>query len=111
MARDGLLPGFAAKLHPKSRVPHVTTWITGVAVALGVLVLRLREPNRSRPFKVRFVWLVTLGGAAACIFVMQGLPTSAWKAFGYWMLLGLIFYFLYGYRNSVLRNPNRRINA
>lgn len=138
MARDGLLPKFASKLHPKSRVPHITTWITGVAVALGalvandaatydltnigtlaafalvcigVLVLRIREPDRPRPFKVRLVWLVTLGGAAACIFVMQGLPGSAWKAFGYWMLLGLIFYFAYGYRNSVLRNPNRRADA
>lgn len=138
MARDGLLPRFAAKLHPKTRVPHVTTWITGVAVALGalvandaatydltnigtlaafamvcigVLVLRVREPDRPRPFRVKFVWFVTLGGAAACIFVMQGLPGDAWKAFGYWMVLGLIFYFVYGYRHSVLRIANRRIDA
>ncbi|MEO7359868.1 MAG: amino acid permease [Gemmatimonadaceae bacterium] len=138
MARDGLLPKFAAKLHPKTRIPHVTTWITGMAVALGalvandaatydltnigtlaafavvcigVLVLRIREPDRPRPFRVRFVWFVSLGGAAACVFVMKGLPADAWKAFGYWMAIGLVLYFLYGYRKSVIRNANRSAAA
>lgn len=130
MARDGLLPQFAAKLHPKTRTPHITTIITGVAVALGalladdaatydltnigtlaafavvcigVLVLRLREPDRPRPFKVPFFWAVTLLGAGACVFVMKGLPLSAWIAFGVWMVIGLSLYFAYGYRHSVLR--------
>ncbi|MBY0489854.1 MAG: amino acid permease [Gemmatimonadaceae bacterium] len=130
MARDGLLPQFAAKLHPKTRTPHITTIITGVAVALGalladdaatydltnigtlaafavvcigVLVLRLREPDRPRPFKVPFFWAVTLLGAGACVFVMKGLPTSAWVAFAVWMVIGLTLYFAYGYRHSVLR--------
>lgn len=130
MARDGLLPRFAAKLDPKTRTPKVTTLITGVAVALGalladdaatydltnigtlaafavvcigVLVLRLREPERPRPFRVPFVWPVTLLGAGACVFVMKGLPVSAWIAFGVWMAIGLALYFAYGYRHSVLR--------
>lgn len=137
MARDGLLPKFAAKLHPKTRTPHVTTIITGVAVALGslladdaatydltnigtlaafsvvcigVLVLRIREPDRHRPFRVPFVWLVTLGGAGACVFVMRGLPSSAWKAFAVWMVIGLSVYFLYGYKNSVLRRGNAPVS-
>ncbi|MGV3709510.1 MAG: amino acid permease C-terminal domain-containing protein, partial [Gemmatimonas sp.] len=79
-------------------------------VCLGVLALRLRDPNRPRPFKVPFIWPVALGGAAACLFVMKGLPVSAWYAFGIWMTLGLMCYFAYGYRNSVLRNPGNRVD-
>jgi len=132
MARDGLLPKFAAKLHPKTRTPHITTMLTGALVALGalladdaatydltnigtlaafavvcigVLVLRVREPERPRPFRVPFVWGVTLLGAGACVFVMKGLPASAWMAFGVWMVIGLAVYFAYGYKHSALRTP------
>ena len=101
MGRDGLLPKWAAKVHPKTRVPHVTTLVTGIAVAvgalladeneiydltnigtlsafaivcIGVLALRYIEPDRPRPFRVKFVWPVTILGAAACIYTMFGLP-------------------------------------
>ena len=134
MARDGLLPKFATKLSKKNRVPVATTVITGIFVAawsligdagetydltnigtlfafalvcIGVLVLRHTEPDRPRPFRVPFVWPVCLGGAAACVFVMQGLPPQAWERFGWWLIIGIVIYALYGYRNSVLRNPGR----
>src|SRR5829696_2211713 len=117
MARDGLLPRWASKIHPKYRTPHVTTVVTGIVVALGslvadeneiydltnigtlcafaivcigVLVLRHKDPSRPRPFSVPFVWFVSTIGAAACIYVMVGLPTKAWERFGYWLAIGLL---------------------
>lgn len=130
MARDGLLPQWAARIHPRFRTPHITTVLTGVFVAvwalvgdagetydltnigtlfafaivsIGVLVLRRLEPNRPRPFRVPFVWVVSLAGAAACLFVMRGLPAEAWVRFGFWLALGLALYFTYGFRHSRLR--------
>ncbi len=130
MARDGLLPRWASKIHPKYRTPHVTTVITGLVVAggalvadeneiydltnigtlfafaivcIGVLVLRYKDPDRPRPFRVPFVWGVAPLGAAACVYVMIGLPPHAWERFGLWLLAGLALYFLYGYRKSHLR--------
>ena len=130
MARDGLLPAWASKIHPKYRTPHVTTIVTGIVVAagslvmdeneiydltnigtlsafaivcLGVLVLRYKDPDRPRPFRVAFVWPVAVVGALACLYTMSGLPTHAWERFGIWLAVGLILYFAYGYRNSRLQ--------
>ncbi len=102
MARDGLLPAWASRVHPKYRTPHITTVATGVVVALGslvadeneiydltnigtlfafaivcigVLVLRYKDPARPRPFTVPFVWLVAPVGAAACM-LRDGRPAA-----------------------------------
>jgi len=52
---------------------------------------------------VPFVWLVAPLGAVSCLFVMWGLPRTAWIRFGVWMALGIAVYFAYGYRHSRLR--------
>jgi APA family basic amino acid/polyamine antiporter len=135
MARDGLLPKWAARVDPVHRVPRVTTMITGVAVAvasligdaaetydltnigtlfafalvsIGVLVLRYKDPGRKRAFRVPFVWPVSLLSTAACLFIMKGLPRQAWERFGLWLAIGLAVYFLYGYRHSKVRKLRRR---
>jgi APA family basic amino acid/polyamine antiporter len=134
MARDGLLPAWAAKVSPRRKVPHVTTWITGIVVALGglladeneiydlpnigtlsafamvcvgVLVLRYSDPGRPRPFRVPFVWGVSVAGTLACIYTMLGLPRTAWERFGIWLAIGVIVYIAYGYRHSRLRDRAR----
>ncbi len=130
MGRDGLLPRWTARLDPKTRVPSTTTILTGGLVAMaaaigdaaetydltnigtlfafaivsiGVVVLRVVEPDRHRPFRVPFVWVVGPLGAAACGFIMIGLPVQAWERFGLWLAMGLVFYVVYGYRHSRLR--------
>jgi basic amino acid/polyamine antiporter, APA family len=130
MARDGLLPQWAAKIHPRTHIPYVTTLFTGIFVALwslvgdagetydltnigtlfafmlvsiGVLVLRYTEPNRPRPFRVPLVWPVCVLSAAGCVFIMWGLPRSAWERFGIWLAIGLVLYFTYGFSHSKLR--------
>jgi APA family basic amino acid/polyamine antiporter len=134
MARDGLLPKWAARVSGKSRVPYATTLLTGVVVAvwsligdaaetydltnigtlfafalvcIGVVVLRFTDPDRPRPFRVPGgtpgVLFVGIVGALLCVFIMKGLPMSAWIRFMWWLLIGLVLYFAYGYRNSTLR--------
>jgi APA family basic amino acid/polyamine antiporter len=130
MARDGLLPRWAATVHPRTKIPSTTTVVTGVFVGLwaligdaaetydltnigtlfafvlvstGVLVLRYTEPDRPRPFRVPLVWPVSVLSAIGCVFIMYGLPRSAWERFGVWLAIGLVFYFAYGFRHSRLR--------
>jgi APA family basic amino acid/polyamine antiporter len=130
MARDGLLPQYFARIHPRCRTPHITTIWTGVVVAsvamvtnigeladltnigtlfafilvcLGVNVLRRVNPERPRPFRVPFVPVFPIVGVFMCLALMLSLPVMTWIRFVVWLGIGLVIYFLYSVQHSKLR--------
>lgn len=129
MSRDGLLGPWFGRIHRRYRTPHNTTILTGAFVAffsaianidfivqltnigtlfaftmvcIGILILRVREPNLPRKFRVPLVPWVPLLGIAMCLTLMAGLPRLTWIGFGLWLITGLVIYFAYGVRRSRL---------
>jgi len=129
MADDGLLPEFVSRVHPKFRTPWITTIVTGVIVAffaailpirdaaslvsigtllafvivsIGVLVLRLREPELRRRFTTPAVWFVAPMGALSALYLMVSLPWRTWERLIIWFVIGLLVYFFYGVSRSKL---------
>jgi len=134
MSRDGLLPPLFSRVHPKYRTPYVGTIITGlfvatfaafaniaevvdltnigtlfafVLVSAGVIFLRRTDPDRPRPFRVPGVPYTPIISIVACLYLMLQLPAVTWVRFGIWLAVGLVLYFVYGYRHSVLRHGKR----
>jgi APA family basic amino acid/polyamine antiporter len=132
MARDRLLPfnESLTKLHPKFNTPYVVTLITGLGVtalasvlpvgvladvsntgtlfafmtvALGVIILRRREPDRPRPFRTPAIWVLGPLALGSCAFLFFSLSYRTKMMFVCWTLAGLAVYALYGYRKSPLR--------
>ena len=129
MSRDGLLPPFINKVHPKFQTPYITSIRTGVVVAffaailpirdaaslvsigtllafvivaVGVLVLRVREPGLPRVFRTPIVWFVAPAGAFSAAYLMKSLPPVTWERLIIWFAIGMVVYFGYGMRNSKL---------
>lgn len=129
MARDGLLPAVFGRVHPKFQTPYISTIVTGTAagviaglfpiqilgelvsigtllafviVSAGILVLRYRSPNLTRPFKTPFVPVVPILSILICGYMMSALPGDTWMRLIIWMAIGLVLYFVYGRHNSRL---------
>jgi APA family basic amino acid/polyamine antiporter len=127
MSRDGLLPEGLSKIHPKWKTPYVVTAITGgvvafaaaflpvgqladianagtlyafMMVAIAVMMLRRSEPDRERSFRTPALWLVGPLTIAGCIFLFLNLPFEAMIVLPAWAAVGLVIYYLYGYRHS-----------
>ncbi len=134
MGRDGLLPAAFARVHPRTRTPHIGTIVTGVVSCIaagllpldllgdvismgtllafgivcgGVLVLRRTRPDLRRPFKAPGGIWVPLAGALCCAGLMATLPRLAWKGFLVWLVIGLTVYALYGATRSKLQRVVR----
>src|SRR5213083_923990 len=129
MARDGLMPQFVNKIHPRFQTPYLTSIVTGIGVAfvsallpirdaaslvsigtllafvivsIGVLVLRIREPNLPRAFKTPWVWFVAPAGALSALYLMASLPWRTWERLIIWFVFGMAIYSVYGVWNSKL---------
>src|SRR4029079_9938784 len=129
MARDGLLPERLSAVHPRFKTPYIVTMVTGffvavaaaflpvgtladysnagtlfafAAVSLAVMILRKKDPGRRRPFRTPAVYVVAPLSIAGCLLLFVNLNTESKLLFVTWTVLGLIFYFLYGYRHSNL---------
>ena len=129
LARDGLLPAWFAKVHPKYGTPYRPTLILGVltgiaagalpigelaelvnigtlcafiVICASIIVLRVRRPEVKRAFRTPWVPLVPLVGIGFSIWLISQLPPITWERFVIWMVIGLVVYFGYGLRHSEL---------
>lgn len=134
MSRDGLLPKWFTKLHPKYKTPHRPTLIIGVITAIisgvtpisevaelvnigtlsafilicaSIIVLRKRRPELERKFKTPLVPLIPLIGIGFSFYLIMSLPVITWIRFIVWMILGLVIYMLYGKNKSNLAGDKK----
>ena len=129
MAKDGLLPKSFSKVHPKFRTPYLTIIITGIVsatiaglfpigllgqlvsigtllafviVCASVIILRKKSPETHRPFRTPFVPWVPFAGIILCLSQMIALPIDTWYRLFIWMTIGMVIYFVYSKKNSLL---------
>lgn len=134
MARDGLLPHMFAKVHPRFKTPWGSTILTGLAVGgaamftsldemvdltnigtlfafilvcIGIMVLRVKHPDRERPFRVPFGFVLPVMGVAGCLFLIAYLPPTSWLRFAAWLNFGFVIYASYGSVTSRLTGRNQ----
>lgn len=130
ISRDGLLPPLFSRVHPRTQTPVVIISLSGIVIAgiaglvpigqaaelvnigtlaaftlvcCGVISLRRTQPDLPRPFKLPLNPLIPLLGIIFCVYLMLHLPAVTWWRFGIWLVLGLVIYVGYGYKNSLMR--------
>jgi basic amino acid/polyamine antiporter, APA family len=130
MCRDGLMPTRLSTVWEKTRTPVILTLLFAIPIAIlaafvplkeiaelvnigtlfaflivnvAVIWLRRSKPEMERGFRVPLVPVVPIIGALLCAYLMTKLPGTTWARFGIWLVLGMVIYALYGYRNSRLR--------
>lgn len=136
MARDGLLPpSFFGAVHPKFRTPWKSTILTGIFVAIlaaflplrvlaeltnigtllafvivcaAVLVVRRTNPEFHRPFRAPLGSFTPIMGVLMCLMLMFSLPAENWMRLFVWLLIGMVIYFLYGRKRSVLARIRKK---
>jgi APA family basic amino acid/polyamine antiporter len=133
MSRDGLMPRMFSKIHPRFHTPHVVTIVTGIAVslfaavfpvdkladisnsgtlfaffvvALGVMILRSSQPDRFRPFRTPFIWVIGPAAMIGCSILFVSLGTYTIQLFLGWAVIGILVYLAYGKKNSALAPGN-----
>jgi APA family basic amino acid/polyamine antiporter len=121
------LPGIFSRVHPRYSTPYVSTWVAGVLVGIpagifdiswfadlsnigtlfafilvsaGVIVLRRKQPDRPRSFRVPWVPLLPMISIVCCMVLMLSLPLETWLRFFVWLVIGLFIYFLYGKKRA-----------
>ncbi|WP_372349369.1 amino acid permease [Streptomyces sp. KL116D] len=131
MSRDGLVPPVFSRVHAKSGVPRANTVIVSSFIAvlaalvplgsladatsigtlfafalvnIAVVLLRRRDPDAPRSFRVPLSPLVPVLGVVCCGYMLFSLGTDTWIAFGAWMAVGLVVYRLYGMKHSKLNS-------
>src|SRR5687768_6575872 len=129
MSQDGLLPSFFSDVHKKFKTPYksnllfmvfvslfaafvpasvvgemvsIGTLFAFVLVCIGIWVLRVKQPNAPRTFKVPLVPLIPILGVLTCVFMMVFLPGDTWVRLLVWMAIGVVIYFVYSRHKSVL---------
>ncbi len=130
MSRDGLLPKWASAVHPRFRTPYASTVVVGCSVAFvaaltpisviselvsigtllafvivcaGVWILRRRGSNVPRSFVAPWVPLTPILGILVALFMMISLGAESWARLLIWLSIGLVIYFSYGRKHSLLR--------